>query len=339
MELTKNYGCGKISPTACRADAVRVVLAGFRESNLKGNDMIQAIGESTALAVRGYEEQYRMPGGHLRKRVADRVAIPTRHDGKRHRRLAKLERGAEVFAAWCLILGVAARCPKPGVLVDERGESLTAEDLGDMTGFPAELFELAIEALLDERIGWLVRVPLSLAMTGVGDRAPELTSNFEFQERAKADSKQPAAAWTDQRSDSIHHSFLEPEVASRSADGPDGVNGAVGVDDRDDRDATIPDTIARAPTIPDLDSDEPRGESEAQRINDVQEALFHLSLLGRVSPEIYQSKEVTRRVIYDLWLQLDADKTILDPREAFVEQLKRRVSGEQKDARLIVQSA
>ena len=338
--------------------------------------MIQAIGEPTVLAVRGFEEHYRMPGGHLRRRVADRVAIPAHHDGKRHRRLAKLERGAEVFAAWCLILGVAARCPRPGVLVDEQGEALTAEDLADMTGFPADLFAVGIEALLDERIGWLVRVPLGSALIREADHASEsgggespkldfgasgapsvIGKDFSGGNSSRKDPVAKDAIAEDavrmdagpnaEATDSFRHAASEcespPFMNDRSDDReePDDID--TPQDTESPQSTPAPDApparrTNRMPPIPNFGVVEPRPDAETQRIDDIEEALFHLSLLGRVSPDLYKSKNVTRHVIFDLWLQIDADKRILDTREAFVEQFKKLVLGDQDECKLAVRS-
>ena len=321
------------------ANPDRLALAAFRKPISKGNDMIQAIGESTALAVRGYEEQYQMPGGRLRKSAADRVAMPTRHDGKRYRRLAKLDRAAEVYAAWCLILGVAARCPKPGVLVDEQGEALSAQDLADMTGFPSELFELGIKALLDERIGWLMRVPLGSATES--EEATEATESEEKRESDRpvviqAPALEAGSQGVPETERAENRSFSFARAQSRApmecqvpppGEGDRGGPDAVGAPDASG--ALETSGTASFSSLPNFGFDEPIGDSETRRIDDIEEALFHLSLLGQVPPELYRSKEVTDRVIYELWLKLDADKGIPDPREVFVEHLKKRISGEQ----------
>ena len=125
-------------------------------------DEKQAVEEPTALVIRDWSINHE--NGHMRRRKSElpHVLLPTAHDGHRFRRLARMPRGAEIYAAWCLMLQVAAKCPTRGVLVDDRGVALTVEDLADMTGFPAELFEMAITALLDPRIGWLEKVSLKV---------------------------------------------------------------------------------------------------------------------------------------------------------------------------------
>lgn len=82
------------------------------------------------------------------------VAMPNKHDGKGYRRIAQHPRGVELFCAWTLLLQVASKMPERGVLADEDGP-LDADDLSAMTGFPAEIFELAFQALTEPKIAWL----------------------------------------------------------------------------------------------------------------------------------------------------------------------------------------
>ena len=66
------------------------------------------------------------------------IAVPNKHDGKGYRRLCRLPRAAEIFAAWNLILQVASKQERRGILMDEDGP-MTSEDLADMTGYPSEI--------------------------------------------------------------------------------------------------------------------------------------------------------------------------------------------------------
>lgn len=82
------------------------------------------------------------------------VAIPVKHDGKGYRRVMRSPNGPQVYAAWILILQVAAKCPTRGILVDPDGP-LTAEDLELKTDCPAEWFEQAFQVLTDPKVAWL----------------------------------------------------------------------------------------------------------------------------------------------------------------------------------------
>jgi hypothetical protein len=92
---------------------------------------------------------------HKETEVAFRwVAIPTKHDGSGFRRVSRHPRACELFAAWVLIVQVAAKMPKRGLLEDDDGP-LDAEDLSIRTGFPVEAFELAFNVLTDKKINWI----------------------------------------------------------------------------------------------------------------------------------------------------------------------------------------
>jgi hypothetical protein len=91
------------------------------------------------------------------------VAIPTRHDTRGYRRVIGHERGAEIYAAWCLMVQVAARLDVRGIL-ESHGEPLTAADLALKTGAKEEIFTLAFEVLSRPEIGWtLADSPETLA--------------------------------------------------------------------------------------------------------------------------------------------------------------------------------
>lgn len=83
------------------------------------------------------------------------VAIPNKHDGLGFRRIMALPDGMVVYAAWCLMVQMASKCPKRGVLADENGP-LDASDLALKTGGPQAAFERALSALSDKRIGWIL---------------------------------------------------------------------------------------------------------------------------------------------------------------------------------------
>lgn len=85
------------------------------------------------------------------------VALPNKHDGAGYRRVVKHPRATDIFAAWILILQVASKQEKRGLLVNGDGP-ITAEDLADKTGFPEEIFKLAFEVLSGPKIAWLEKV-------------------------------------------------------------------------------------------------------------------------------------------------------------------------------------
>ena len=125
--------------------------------------------------VANWNEHFETSESRKRKGPLDWVAMPTRMDGKRYRRVASHERAVELFAAWVLILEVAARCPARGTLVDGHDQALDAQDMADMTGFPADIFTLAFETLGDLRIGWIETVESE----EVGDNCRDLPERPE----------------------------------------------------------------------------------------------------------------------------------------------------------------
>lgn len=82
------------------------------------------------------------------------VPIPNKHDGKTFNRIARHPRAVEIFCAWNLIVEVASKMPERGVLVDSDGP-LDADDLADKTHFPVEIFEVALQVLVEPKYGWL----------------------------------------------------------------------------------------------------------------------------------------------------------------------------------------
>ena len=106
--------------------------------------------------VKDWDELFEIAQGR-RYRNLQWVAIPNKHDGKGYRRIARHPKATDIFSAWVLILQVASKKKKRGLLVDKDGP-ITTEDLADKTGFPENIFALAFEVLSDPKIGWLEKV-------------------------------------------------------------------------------------------------------------------------------------------------------------------------------------
>lgn len=85
------------------------------------------------------------------------IPIPTKTDGLGFARMRQDKRAVDLLAAWHLMLGVAAKQPRAhrGRLVRD-GQPLTACDLALMTGFPARIFEHALEFFSQPSPGWLL---------------------------------------------------------------------------------------------------------------------------------------------------------------------------------------
>ncbi len=86
------------------------------------------------------------------------VAVPNKHDGAGYAAVAAHPRSCELFTAWVLILEVASKMPKRGLLVKD-GKPITPKDLSRRTRFPETIFELAYQVLVEPDIGWLEHVP------------------------------------------------------------------------------------------------------------------------------------------------------------------------------------
>lgn len=85
------------------------------------------------------------------------VPIPNKHDGLGYRRVAAQTNAAELFAAWILILEVCSKGPpeQRGHLLREQ-DALGANHLAMMTGFPADMFQRALEFFSSPQQGWLI---------------------------------------------------------------------------------------------------------------------------------------------------------------------------------------
>jgi len=83
------------------------------------------------------------------------VAMPCKHDGAGYRRITIQPNASDLFAAWCLIVQVGAKCKTRGLLADEDGVALDAEDLAIKTGFPVSIFESAFEFFSSGKLNWL----------------------------------------------------------------------------------------------------------------------------------------------------------------------------------------
>lgn len=106
-------------------------------------------------SIRDWNDNFEIAQSRKLVKALDWVALPTKHDGKSFRRLMLMPDGPEIYGAWVLIVQVAAKCPKRGILADADGPLDTA-DLAIKTGCRQELFEKALKVLSAERIGWIV---------------------------------------------------------------------------------------------------------------------------------------------------------------------------------------
>lgn len=105
--------------------------------------------------IADWEENFEVAQSKRIQKALPWVALPTKHDGKSYRRVMRMPDGPAIYCAWVLIVQVAAKCDRRGVLADADGP-LSSEDLSIKTDCPPELFERAFEVLSDPKIGWLL---------------------------------------------------------------------------------------------------------------------------------------------------------------------------------------
>lgn len=110
------------------------------------------------------------------------VPLPVKHDGLGYRRVMAMKDGMEIYAAWVLIVQVAAKCEKRGVLANDHGKPLTAADIALKTGGKADAISKALQVLSSEDVGWLVAQTQhdTNAVDDVGhEDAPRVQDNTE----------------------------------------------------------------------------------------------------------------------------------------------------------------
>ncbi len=73
------------------------------------------------------------------------VPIPNSHDGERYSAIWIEKDGAQLFAAWILILQVASKCNPRGSLIRGTGEAHDAKSLAMRTRAPEAIFSRALE--------------------------------------------------------------------------------------------------------------------------------------------------------------------------------------------------
>jgi len=112
--------------------------------------------ETPIYAVKDWNELYETHDTRKIKGPLKYVMMPNRWDGGGYRRVMSEPDGMALYAAWMVILQVASRLPKRGVLADADGFPITAEEISFKTGAPVEMLERAFRVLSDRKIGWLV---------------------------------------------------------------------------------------------------------------------------------------------------------------------------------------
>ena len=110
-----------------------------------------------AYQVTNWDENYEVSQGR-KCSTMKWVAIPNSHSGHGFSVIAGHDRAEDLFSAWILIIQVASKMPKRGLLVSDSGKAVTSKNMAFRTHFKAENFELAFEVLSGDDIGWIERV-------------------------------------------------------------------------------------------------------------------------------------------------------------------------------------
>lgn len=106
-----------------------------------------------AYAIRNWDELFE----NSRSRAVEKcryVCVPNRHDGECYSYIMAHPQGAEIYAAWVLMLQVASKSPVRGLLLRGNGAPHTPGTLSVVTRAPESWFQTAIDFLLTET-DWL----------------------------------------------------------------------------------------------------------------------------------------------------------------------------------------
>lgn len=85
------------------------------------------------------------------------VRLNNKMDGLAFKLLAKRPDGAEVFCAWVLMLELASKATPRGDL-SHNNLPLSPGEMGEITGFPGDMFERALLFLCSPKIAWIERI-------------------------------------------------------------------------------------------------------------------------------------------------------------------------------------
>jgi len=111
-----------------------------------------------AYRIANWNDHYESANSRRIKGHLPWIPLPTKTDGKRYRRLMKYPNGSLYFAAFVALLQIAAKAPKRGLLIDEKGEDLDCDDFEDVSFIPHSVFREAIPILSSKRIGWIEEI-------------------------------------------------------------------------------------------------------------------------------------------------------------------------------------
>lgn len=94
------------------------------------------------------------------------VPLPNSWEGLGYARVTKHKNAVTIMAAWPLVIQIGSKCPQRGLLA-KVDAPLSVEDMADLTRMPAQIFDRALEALVDPLIGWVEIVQIEKGENGV----------------------------------------------------------------------------------------------------------------------------------------------------------------------------
>lgn len=138
------------------------------------------------------------------------IALPTKHDGCKFRKLIRTKRGVTIFGTFCLMIEVGAKMAIRGDFVRHDGSILTCLDFEAITGADRRTFKAAIEVLLSPEVGWLELVACSQAAPGPIPRRSDMREEEKRREREKNGSPSPEG-WSGHPAVQLYRERFHPE--------------------------------------------------------------------------------------------------------------------------------
>ena len=86
------------------------------------------------------------------------LSLPNNHDSLGFRKITMQKNCCEIFTVWILMLQMASRCNPRGTL-NRENLPLSPDDMGIITGIPADYFKNSIPFLIS--IGWVEEIEIS----------------------------------------------------------------------------------------------------------------------------------------------------------------------------------
>ncbi len=139
-----------------------------------------------AIAIKGWDTLYENSETKKYKHLKW-VPIPNKHDGTGWAELWNLRKAPEIFAAFIIMLEIASKCPKRGV-IHKDGVSYGPKEMALKSRAPESIFVDAIPALI--KIGWIEEIEISGEIRKSSEEPP---ANRIEQNRTEQNRKTAAA--------------------------------------------------------------------------------------------------------------------------------------------------